>query len=492
MLNIPRVVIIGAGIGGLTTAALLLKSGLQVTVFEAQTYPGGSAGTFFHKGYRFDAGATLAGGFFGNGPHQTISQILNINFPVKPVDPAWIVHLPGKKIVQWTDRYKWEQERKEKLPGSENFWKRQEKLAELSWNLTQQYFPYPPQNLKELSALSRFAKPKYIKILPNLLKSVQMLAGKQPDPTLISFLDAQLMISAQTTSQYANAIYGSAALDLPRRGVVSIDGGIGAIAGKLAGWIQNNGGSIHYRQQVTGVQKKGKQWVVETQKGIYETADLVVANLTPEALTKLFDEGNREPAGSKKPDASKLWGAFTLYLGLEKAYLDKMDSSHHQVIVNPDLAPGEGNTVFISLNNENDHSRAPQGHITATISTHTRVPDWWHLFENDPQAYQAKRSAYTEKVLDAAEIAVPGIRKAIRLKLSGTPVTFQFYTGRPHGLVGGRPQTSLFNVKSPASGHKNVWLVGDSIFPGQSTAAVTLNAMRVAQGILDSLPTGRI
>ena len=197
-------------------------------------------------------------------------------------------------------------------------------------------------------------------------------------------------------------------------------------------------------------------------------------------------------AGNKKPDESKLWGAFTLYLGLEKAYLDKMDSSHHQVIVNPDLAPGEGNTVFISLNNENDHSRAPQGHMTATISTHTRVPDWWHLFENDPQAYQAKRSAYTEKVLDAAEIAVPGIRKAIRLKLSGTPVTFQFYTGRPYGLVGGRPQTSLFNVKSPASGHKNVWLVGDSIFPGQSTAAVTLNAMRVAQGILDSLPTGRI
>ena len=127
-----------------------------------------------------------------------------------------------------------------------------------------------------------------------------MLAGKQPDPTLISFLDAQLMISAQTTSQYANAIYGSAALDLPRRGVVSIDGGIGAIAGKLAGWIQNNGGSIHYRQQVTGVQKKGKQWVVETQKGIYETADLVVANLTPEALTKLFDEGNREPSRQQK------------------------------------------------------------------------------------------------------------------------------------------------------------------------------------------------
>ena len=178
MLNVPHVVIIGAGIGGLTTAALLLKSGLQVTVFEAQNYPGGSAGTFFHKGYRFDAGATLAGGFFENGPHQTISRLLNIEFPVKPVDPAWIVHLPGKKVVQWTDRCQWDEERKEKLPGSETFWNKQEKLAALSWNLTQQYFPYPPQNLTELAALSRFVKPDYIKILPNLFKVCKCWQGR--------------------------------------------------------------------------------------------------------------------------------------------------------------------------------------------------------------------------------------------------------------------------------------------------------------------------
>ena len=43
---------IGAGVGGLTAASLLLKAGFPVTVLEAHVYAGGSAGTFYHKGYR--------------------------------------------------------------------------------------------------------------------------------------------------------------------------------------------------------------------------------------------------------------------------------------------------------------------------------------------------------------------------------------------------------------------------------------------------------
>ncbi|MFZ1771299.1 MAG: FAD-dependent oxidoreductase, partial [Caldilinea sp.] len=62
------VVVSGAGIGGLTTAALLAQAGLDVTVLEAHVYPGGCAGVFFHQGYRFEAGATLAGGFYPGGP----------------------------------------------------------------------------------------------------------------------------------------------------------------------------------------------------------------------------------------------------------------------------------------------------------------------------------------------------------------------------------------------------------------------------------------
>ena len=78
-----------------------------------------------------------------------------------------------------------------------------------------------------------------------------------------------------------------------------------------------------------------------------------------------------------------------------------------------------------------------------------------------------------------AESALPGLREAAHLVLPGTPVTFHRFTGRRWGWVGGFPQTSLLRAMGPRLA-RNLWMVGDSIFPGQSTAAVALGGLRVA------------
>jgi len=106
------------------------------------------------------------------------------------------------------------------------------------------------------------------------------------------------------------------------------------------------------------------------------------------------------------------------------------------------------------------------------------------LYQQDRQAYFERRAEYTERMLAAAEIAIPGIRQAIDLCLPGTPVTFETFTHRSQGMVGGFPQTSLWSARGPRTGIANLWMVGDSIFPGQSTAGVTLGALRVATDLL--------
>src|SRR5690606_6665236 len=54
-----KIVIIGAGPGGLTSAMLLAKAGLDVTVFESGDRVGGRTGCITEQGYKFDVGPTF-------------------------------------------------------------------------------------------------------------------------------------------------------------------------------------------------------------------------------------------------------------------------------------------------------------------------------------------------------------------------------------------------------------------------------------------------
>lgn len=55
-------VVIGSGIGGLSSAALLKYYGYSVVVLESHYLPGGVAHTFEREGFKFDAGPSLWNG----------------------------------------------------------------------------------------------------------------------------------------------------------------------------------------------------------------------------------------------------------------------------------------------------------------------------------------------------------------------------------------------------------------------------------------------
>lgn len=54
-----KVIVIGAGLGGLTAAIKAAKTGCEVVVYEKNDKPGGKAGTVEVDGFRFDSGPTL-------------------------------------------------------------------------------------------------------------------------------------------------------------------------------------------------------------------------------------------------------------------------------------------------------------------------------------------------------------------------------------------------------------------------------------------------
>jgi C-3',4' desaturase CrtD len=487
-----QIVVIGAGVGGLTVGALLARAGLSVTVLEASEHLGGCASTFEADGFRFDVGATVAGGFAPDGPMTRLAQWLDLCWEVHPVEPVMVVHLPdGSRVVRWGERGRWRRERLTVFgETAEPFWQWQEHAAEVLWSLAMWLPPWLPQTRHETFLLLRSllatltAYPSSLRLLPDVCRTVATHLPKGL-PRLRQFVDAQLLIAAQCTSGRANALYGAAALDLPHRGVAHLKGGTGTLAETLADAIRRNGGTVLCNCPANRlVMNDGKPIGVETEIGDFLPADIIVANVTPYALAQLLGEAAPQWLQRILPYPEDGWGAFTLYLGVDEKIFPPDFATHHQILCAEPLA--EGNSVFLSISPEWDATRAPKGFRPLTLSTHTRLPQWWQAWQDGKATYERLKADYTERMLQAAERLLPSLRDAIRIALPGTPLTFQRYTRRPFGWVGGFPQTSLFRTVSPRI-LEDVWLVGDSVFPGQSTAAVAMSGMRVAFAILHDL-----
>ena len=170
------------------------------------------------------------------------------------------------------------------------------------------------------------------------------------DPLFRTFLDAQLLISAQTTTERAGALYRSAALDLPRRGVNHVLGGIGSLAKTLVEGFAPTVEQVHFRQRVERIEVSGgRAKAVYTVQGARHRVDFVLANVTPWKLNDLL--GAEAPGAllAKRigePGADV--GAFTLYLGLRARVIPEGLGRPPEIIVDP-ARPGRefGISLFV-------------------------------------------------------------------------------------------------------------------------------------------------
>ena len=242
------------------------------------------------------------------------------------------------------------------------------------WEVALRGVPWPPQTVGEVGTLAgaglHMAGRAPLR-MPGLAADAFRPLGAHlhgQSENLRRYVDGQLLIAAQATSTHANALYGAAALDMPRRGVAHVRGGIGKLAETLVDAVRRQGGQVLFRQRVTRVSATDGAKLVETSKGARFEADAVVFNLPPWDAAALL--GEAAPARIRKAALpADGWGAFMVYVGLDGSILPADFPLHHQVLVREPL--GEGNSVFLSLSLPDDAAAAPAGQRALTISTHT-------------------------------------------------------------------------------------------------------------------------
>jgi phytoene dehydrogenase-like protein len=276
---------------------------------------------------------------------------------------------------------------------------------------------------------------------------------------------------------------GALALEIYRYGCQYVEGGMGRIARDLLTSLVGNGGRVLFRRAAASIEFDGEKVVgVRDEKGQQHRGQVLSA-LPGDATAQLLPASLRPQLVQRSKRAEEGWGACTLYLAVDERTLPEDHPPFVMAVADPHRPLHDGNSIFISTSPSWDASRAPPGKRAITISTHTEAAKWWSYGDAE---YRDRRDAITRTRLDTAERAVPSLAAGIEHVLPGTPRTFERFTRRPLGRVGGVPQTletANFHSLSHRGEWPGLWHAGDCVFPGQGAVGVTLGAMVAARSI---------
>ncbi|RSK27301.1 FAD-binding protein [Bacillus sp. HMF5848] len=487
------VLVIGGGIGGLTAGALLANDGFKVTVLEASNEWGGCAGKFERKPYLFPVGATLGMGFEEGGIHNKILNKLQLHSKVYPLETIMKIKSNRPTIHYFRDRNAFIKEmeshftkhKKEVKSFFYEVWKVGASVRALYDKLP----ILPPMVAREWTNLIGLTSVKSIRLLSYINRTMKDLLKKHnldQVPSFVKFIDGVIIDSMQTNSSNCSAIMGCLALDIYHVGAFYVEGGLYKVAESLQQSILQNGGQTLLRKKAVAICKRDSLWIVTDQKGNVYEAQHVVCNLTVTSLITILEEDlvRKLPHAYHKKSKNMQWGAFTLYAAIKEEHVKDKDTLFYQVIASDNHAMTEGNHIFVSISHKDDRYRAPEGYRTLTVSTHTNIDDWQGKLQ-----YEQKKQKLENMMIHSLSTIFSDLDSSSPEKLiSGGPRAWERFTQRPHGAVGGFPQTkdnSLFNSLSHRTSLKGLWLCGDNVFPGAGTIGVSISGYHCYKSIID-------
>lgn len=475
------VAVIGAGFGGLAAALELARSGADVVLLEQLRYPGGCASTFTRGGARYESGATLFSGFGEGQLFRRWIDELDLDVEVGTMDPLVELRTPSFTLGVPPEREPFLTRLCALAPRHERsiraFFAEQRKVADALWALFDEPTLLPPFDARTFFRHVGRA-PRYLPLLRVIglpLETVVRRHGLADCQPLRTFLDAVCQITVQCGVAEVEAPFALAAMDYYFRGTGHVHGGIGQLAWALARAAEAHGAELRFTDQVRALARTDGGWHLKTRKGELH-ARQVVANLTPHALRRIRGESTAL-LDRLATNVEGGWGAAMIYLRLaEGALPDRPEAHHLELVADEHAAFTEGNHLFCSISAVAE-KRGPNGERTVTISTH--VPS--AAFRGDDVA--SRIAKVQERMAHTLDRLAPELTAATAHSMTGSPRTFERFTGRDFGYVGGIPRTKGLHhyrhLTNPPI-WPGLWMVGDSVFPGQSTLATALGGVKVA------------
>ena len=143
-----------------------------------------------------------------------------------------------------------------------------------------------------------------------------------------------------------------------------------------------------------------------------------------------------------------------------------------------------GGTIYFSAPTILDPSLAPAGkHIVHAFVT--GEVEEWQQYERGSSAYLAAKEECAAGIIARTEKILPGLSKAVELKVLATPLTHERYLNRFKGSYGPllKPGQNILQKPQNTTPIKNLFATGDSTFPGQGVIAVTYSGVSCASYI---------
>lgn len=476
--------ILGAGFGGLGAALTLAEHGAKVTLCEALRYPGGCASTFTRHGRRYESGATLFSGFDPGQPFDRWIARHGMDVRAEVLDPVISLRANDFALDVPPDRERLVARLCALDPGRaprvREFFAMQRGVSDAMWAVLDDPALLPPVTPRSLLAhLAR--SPRYLPALRWVgrpLGAVLDEYGLAECAPLRAYLDALCQITVQTGVADAEAPIALSAADYPFRGTRHIHGGVGRLADAMLDAVRACGGEVRMPDAVRALAREGDGWVLHTRRGPLR-ARVVIANLVPRALMKLW--GQSTPwLDDLAARVDEGWSASMRYLTLATDAPISLRASHFELIDDRARPFVEGNHVFVSVSGA-DEEKAEGGRRTATVSTHVPLAKLRAMGDD-------ARGAYLAGVQGAMRATIrrraPELDAATVDAFTASARTFARFTGRTDGAVGGAPRRAgwgAYRDLVPPAVAPGLYLVGDSVFPGQSTLATALGGIKTAE-----------